>query len=1028
MMSKCGCTTSTCNCCEGVSVLTPVSEYNRPGLPALAYRAGTHGSFFETMKARLAGFTLQGVGPDGQTVTTFRPLAGLTTRDSSDPSIAMLDSWAMVADVLTFYQERIANEGYLRTATEHRSILELGRLVGYTLRPGVSASVYVAYTLDSNQTTPVTIPAGSRSQSIPGPGQMPQYFETSADLYTRTEWNNLQIRQTQPQNITLGNALQIGTIYVGGLSTGLKTGDLLLLSFAAGDLGAVARRVLSIDAQLLNNRTLITLQPVDPQVWTTVPLLAQFVAAAEALTSDSGADARAIGRGAELLNDCYLEIYSDPTEWTQDMTYAADDPVSPAVQTLIDTLQTAIANAIGNLPNPQDGGTYTTPSLFVPSLLKPPNLQPADTTLLARSLRVQLARASDVHPQLLVAFAPALDHTLYEAWANSNVETSTAPLQALYAVRVAAPLFGSTVSRIPDSTKTMDNWVDWTLDTTESNATLYLDRPYQTILAGSLVMIQTPAETSMDRRVFQVKTAQTTPRSAYGINGNTTRIDVDRDWWNGNQDSMQTLRGAYVYGQTEPLTLVEEPVPGDVSGTTLELGDLYKELVSGRYVILSGERTDIGGVEGVIYNELIMLSGVSQGVNANLPGDTVHTTLQLATPTAYTYDRSTLTIYGNVVQATNGQTYNEVLGSGDATQPFASFTLKQPPLTYVSDPNPTGIRSTLAVYVNNVEWLEEPNLTGAGPKDRVFTTDTDDNGNTSVIFGNGQSGALPPTGVQNLTAIYRSGIGAEGNVDAGQISMLVSQPLGVKSVLNPLPATGGAGPESRDQARGNIPLAVMSLDRLVSIDDYANFTRTYAGIGKAASQRISDGHRQLVEITIAGAEDIPIDTTSQLYQNLLLTLRNFGDPSLPVQVDIRELLVLVLSAKVSILSTYKWEIVSAAIRSAILCQFGFDQRDLGQPALLCEIIAAIQSVDGVVYVDIVGFGGIPEMEAAADGTRVLLTLDELADAAQRIACARQIPRAVTANLAGFENGGIRPAQLAIFTADVPDTIILNQIL
>jgi predicted phage baseplate assembly protein len=1052
-MPKCGCTTSTCHCCEGVSVLTPVSEYNRPGLGALTYRAGTHGSFFETMQARLAGYTVQGVEPDGQTMATFQPIAGLTTRDPSDPAIALLDSWATVADVLTFYQERIANEGFLRTATEHRSILELARLVGYTLRPGVSSSVYVAYTLDDNQTTPVTIPAGSRSQSIPGPGQMPQFFETSQDLYTRTEWNNLQIRQTQPQNITLGNSLQIGTIYLAGFSTGLKTGDLLLLSFAAGDLGAVARRVLSVDAQLLSNCTSINLQPVDASIWTTVPLLAQFVeaalalfpaVAAHALTPKAGANgkamphaaasdpnginARAVNAGVQLLNDAYLEIYSDPGTWGKSMRYAADGTLSPALEAMVEALETAVANALKNLPDPGAGETFTTPSLFVPKLLEPPNLQPADTTLLARSLKVQLDKASDAHPQLLVTFAPSLDAVLYKAWAIANVKTNAAPLQALYAVRTAAPLFGSTVSRVPDSTKPVNQWIDWPIDSTESSATLYLDRPYQTILAGGLVMIQKPTSRGLARQVFQIKTAQTTPRSAYGISGNTTRIDVDRDWWSGSEDSMATLRGTYVYGQTEALTLIEEPLPADVSGATLELANLYKELVSGRYVILSGRRTDVGGVAGVTYSELIMLSGVIQGVNSDLPGDTVHTTLQLATPTAYTYDRSSLTIYANVVQATNGQTYNEVLGSGDATQAFAAFTLKQPPVTYVSDPNPSGVRSTIAVYVNNVQWQEKPTLAGASPKDNVFTTSTDASSKTTVIFGNGESGALPPTGVQNITAIYRSGIGAAGNVDANQISMLVSQPLGVKSVLNPLPATGGAGPESIAQARGNAPLAVMSLDRLVSVDDYANFTRTYAGIGKADAQRISDGHRQLVEITIAGAEDVPIDTTSQLYQNLLLALRNYGDPSLPVHVDVRELLILVLSANVSILSTYKWEIVSAAIRAIILDQFGFDQRNLGQPALLCEIVAAIQAVNGVVYVDVVGFGGIPEMKAAADGTRVLLTLDELGEAAQQVASAREIPRAVAANLAGFEKGGIRPAQLAIFTPDVPDTLILNQVL
>src|SRR5580704_8235451 len=107
----------------------------------------------------------------------FPALAALKTRDPADPSIALLDCWALVADVLTFYQERIANEGYLRTATERRSVLELANLIGYKLRPGVAATVYLAYTLDEDRSktppapTETTIPAGSRSQSVPGPGQ-----------------------------------------------------------------------------------------------------------------------------------------------------------------------------------------------------------------------------------------------------------------------------------------------------------------------------------------------------------------------------------------------------------------------------------------------------------------------------------------------------------------------------------------------------------------------------------------------------------------------------------------------------------------------------------------------------------------------------------------------------------------------------------------------------------------------------------------------------------------------------------------
>ena len=173
MKTDCCCQPSThtnaCGCCEGIEALTPLPTANRPGLPALSYRIGTHAAFLETMKARLSS-------------SNYPKLAELTTRAADDPSIAMLDAWATLADVLTFYQERIANEGYLRTATESRSVLELARLVGYQPRPGISFSVHLAYTLDDNFKEEATIPKGARSQSIPGPGEMPQSFETSEDL------------------------------------------------------------------------------------------------------------------------------------------------------------------------------------------------------------------------------------------------------------------------------------------------------------------------------------------------------------------------------------------------------------------------------------------------------------------------------------------------------------------------------------------------------------------------------------------------------------------------------------------------------------------------------------------------------------------------------------------------------------------------------------------------------------------------------------------------------------------------------
>ena len=198
------------------------------------------------------------------------------------------------------------------------------------------------------------------------------------------------------------------------------------------------------------------------------------------------------------------------------------------------------------------------------------------------------------------------------------------------------------------------------------------------------------------------------------------------------------------------------------------------------------------------------------------------------------------------MKATHGETRRETLGSGDGSRPLQAFALKQPPLTFVPAPTAAGVESTLAVYVNDVQWNEVDTLASQKPKDRVFVTTTDDAATTTAIFGNGEQGARLPTGMANVNAVYRSGIGAPGNVVAWQVSLLKSRPLGVKAVVNPLRASGGADKESRDQVRENAPLAVMSLDRLVSVRDYPDFPRTFAGIGKAQASSLTDGHREVV--------------------------------------------------------------------------------------------------------------------------------------------------------------------------------------
>ncbi len=1035
-LKKCGCVAPSCGCCEGTRKITPLSTANRPGLDVLSYRIGTHGPFFETMKARLGNMILEAKASDGQTIETFYPLQGLTTRETADPSIALLDGWATVGDVLTFYQERIANEGYLRTATERRSVLELARLVGYTLRPGVAATVFLAYALEDTQVDPVEIPAGARSQSIPGPDESPQSFETSENLIAHREWNNLQVRLQQPQAITLDNALFMEKVYVAGINTNLKTGDLMLFVFDETGKPAVGRTVASIESQFTQNRTEIRLQPLTPDLAVAVPLLIEYIKVLTALikpgvpnTTDVILDSQ-----KRLLANVQLGVAPPPSQWNALFTGACfTETFSPELKAAVKHYEESLEAALAKPAGKHADTRVTDPSEFVKKLL--------------------IARI------LLVNVVPDLKDNFYRAWSTARLSSKARDLKAVYVMRLQAPLFGASVPDQPtffleDKTvansnpavlehtkgqlKPQANWTPWPLSG-EANDTLFLDQAHEEILPSSFVMIQKSFGVQITREVHQVLEVQSVQRNAYGLTAKTTRIKIADAWWNTSNEAniSQTLRQTLVYGQSEELKLVDAPITDTVQvtkqdlSTGIVLDGLYNELTSGRWLIFSGERADIPNVSGVKGVELLMVSGLRQ-VDPIVAGDTIHTALLLATPTAYSYKRDTLTIYGNVVKATHGETSNETLGSGDGSQALQSFVLKQPPLTFVPAPTAAGVDSTLHVYVNNVEWHEADTLACLEPRDRKFTTKTDDDDKTTVIFGNGQEGARLPTGVLNVNAVYRKGIGKGGNVKAAQVSLLQTRPLGVKEVINPLRASGGADKEDRDQARENAPLAVMALDRLVSLNDYADFTRTFAGIAKASGKRLSDQSRQLVHLTIAGLDDIPIDPEGDLQRNLLAALRNLGDISVAVKIDPRELIILVLGANIRLEPDYIWDPVATAVRDALVSKFGFRKRALGQPALLCEIIGCMQSVEGIAYIDVDAFGGVPEKITDSAGVHRLQTLEELAAAMQSIVTppagsATGPSQTVTAGLAIFAGRNLRPAQLAIFTPAVPDTIVLNQI-
>jgi predicted phage baseplate assembly protein len=409
-------------------------------------------------------------------------------------------------------------------------------------------------------------------------------------------------------------------------------------------------------------------------------------------------------------------------------------------------------------------------------------------------------------------------------------------------------------------------------------------------------------------------------------------------------------RDTAVYFKSEELFAAEHPDLAPVAGDAVTLDAGIAELPADRPVVITGSKPT-----GEEITEVARLRRTEV--------DNGRTKLVFTKSLEHAYERTSCRMYANAAPASHGETATEILGSGDGSQARQRFVLKQPPLTWLSSSQPGGVESSLEVRVNDIKWHEVPYLYGHGPDERVYVTRRRDDGTTVVEFGDGITGARLPTGQENITATYRKGIGLVGRMKAGQLSLLMTRPLGLKAVTNPLAVMDGDDPEGLDSARRNAPLKVLTLDRLVSLKDYEDFARSFAGIAKAQATWTCTGRRRVIAVTVAGpdgAQIRPDAPTQDLYRNLRDALESFGDPFVPVTLATYRPALFRITGKVKRNPDFTWERVLAGLKDALKAGFSYEARDLGQPVALSEVVAALQAVPGVVGIDIDDFHRIPE--------------------------------------------------------------------
>jgi hypothetical protein len=910
-----------CGCCAPRG--GEPTHLNAPGLSAIAYRLGTHPDFLVRMTARIHAWELLGcadcpatfAGPDrlervldhiakahpeaanpADLVVSHHPLAGLGTRAPDDPAIALMDAWAVVGDVLTFYQERIANEGYLRTATERRSILALARAIGYELDPGVAAETWLAFTVDDAQGAPRTavVPQGTQVLSVPASrDDVPQTFETAEDLTARVVWNALRPRLVHPPALVS----DISHVWLQGSVTGVRAGQAALLLIGSS---RVVKRVARVTTDSDAGHTRVDFTSGSTAPSTTFPVWPDAAL-------DPSQEPLPLTRDnveTHVLEKTWkgkdLQAFLTMHEWDAGQLLAYVDDLraasfeDPAQQFLAFREKLAFfghnAPRFASLPDlPDDGGVILT------------------------ALEIGIEEGDSVvdSPVLEGTTAPA------KAWPHDWDSLGLSIWE--------------------------DSLTDAYYRTSDEPFDVYLERAVPELVGGTWAVFERLPATTAVYRVAEVTEGS---RSGFGISAKVSGLQLQRA--NGgaiqpnDADKPPALhfRRSTAHVKSEALALAPVPLTGTLAAGTTEirLGTMVLDLDPGQVLLLTGEEVDTDGSPG---SETLVLEEVTHSGG--------YTALLLEDGPSRSYRLETVAINANVVLASHGETVSgEVLGSGDGAARHQRFTLAKPPLTHRSAVG--GSESTLEVRVDGVAWEQMDSLYSLDGSRRAYLVRIDDDANATVVFGDGRSGATLPTGQENVRATYRSGIGLAGEVAAGSLTLLKTRPFGIRSVTNPLAASGADDPETLVDARGNAPLTVLTLERVVSLRDYEDYARAYPGVGKARADAVWNGESEVVHLTVADANGDAV--VEPLHGRLLESIEGARDPLRPLVLASFQPFVFFVRAKVLVEDGHLWEDVENELHLALAEAFGFGARCFAQPVTAAEVLQVMHRVTGVLAVDL----------------------------------------------------------------------------
>lgn len=920
----------------------------------------------------------------------IQPLKSLTSSSAADPTIALLDAWAAALNVLSFYQQRFNQESYLTTANELRSIYELAYAVGYTLEPGIAASTYLAFTVDedANNTGRAVIPKGIKVLSVPRNDELPQMFETSTDCNATAEWNQLYPAQdsvVQEQIIT-GATTSVKLIE----DYGLEIGAVLIIEGKLANMPvAYALTIQQVESD--DDFTFISWQQnwadgakelsgsglslglnaelTDPKLWLINEQLPLFgynnspsemvyhlLNIAPNLIVQGATKSAAVpgidlglkkgdkiilqGKKGEVSVAYYLkltDVSATEIEWHENWADADADLSGNHMG--LDDNERLLEPKFWLLHQRDEllefnPGINTDPSVWENSrgqLHKGGDLYlsqtvtnvPAGTFVMLKTAEQQkLYRINAVNELSVTDFGISARVSALQLRRLDGAVLSAADYDTHFTVRITTACLTGTALTLATDTLPMDSIIQ------QHDNAIKLDRRIPHPKVGQWLAIavlpevvkETVSLKAIDFDVMQkqvILTLNKVPRNIY--QANTLSIKTQ------NMDKAIAVQLLSIVNDNMTqhqlrFNAAHNPISADTR--TLELHGRLQQ-----------------------YSEVFKLSAV-EDVGSQ-------TWLSFDQDLQYAYPSAISVIYANIAAATHGETVTEVLGSGDGSKRNQRFTLQKAPLTYLPAATAKGIRAELEIRVNGILWQEADNLHQLALNSRCYVLINNEQGQTDVLFGDGDKGARLPTGQDNIIATYRYGSGLNGVLPADSLTLLQTTPQGVSAVTNPVAATGGGEPETLDQIKQDLPQTVLALGRVVSLRDYESFIQTYVGINKAQAVMLQARQGLIVYVTVISknAAD-PLQNGSLLYQSLVEAVKAVSNPGQSFEISECERIGFNIGANLIITQGYSYAQVLQNAKQALQNYFAADKRELGQPVTGTEVIQTLQQVEGITAVDL----------------------------------------------------------------------------